>query len=502
MAPGRPVGRRPDEEGRAVAADRKDGKRRIGRASFLKGSGAFFALAALGGAGAWFTVGPGGRPAAAQTGLPLPEPPSLPVSRAGGVAQAQITAAPATASLAGTDVQALAYESSVPGPTLRLREGERARLRFVNGLEEPTNLHLHGLHVSPETDAPFLHLEPGEEHVHEFDVPGGSAGTYWYHPHPHGSVEGQLGAGLAGTLIVEGPSDSLPGIAEAEERLLVLKESSALRSDPVLVNGAYRPVLEAKAASLRLRLLNASTERYLRLALEGHPLYLIATDGGLIEEPVELEEILLAPGERAEALVRLEGEGDFHLLGLPYDTGDGPTDGPGEPFLTVAALSGPEPAPLPSRLAEVPALDASRAAATKQVTFEAGTFSGNQIDGKSFEMGRVDLRAEKGTLEVWEIENLDGNAHPFHVHSYPFQVLNQNGVPEPFRAWRDVVNLPPGEVVHLALPFSDFAGKTVFHCHIAGHEDSGMMATLEVTEPEGEAPAPDPSDHTEHHHDR
>ncbi len=126
-------------------------------------------------------------------------------------------------------------------------------------------------------------------------MPEGSAGTYWYHPHPHGSLEGQLGAGLAGALIVEGPSDSLPGIAEAEERLLVLKDFPALRGAPVLVNGAYQPVLDAEASSLRLRLLNASTERYLRLALEEHPLYLIVTDGGLIEEPVNLEEFLLAP---------------------------------------------------------------------------------------------------------------------------------------------------------------------------------------------------------------
>ncbi|MDQ3639043.1 MAG: multicopper oxidase family protein, partial [Actinomycetota bacterium] len=233
-------------------------------------------------------------------------------------------------------------------------------------------------------------------------MPEGSVGTYWYHPHPHGSLEGQLGAGLAGALIVEGPSDSLPGIAEAEERLLVLKDFPALRGAPVLVNGAYQPVLDAEASSLRLRLLNASTERYLRLALEEHPLYLIVTDGGLIEEPVNLEEFLLAPGKRAEVLVRLKGEGDFRLMDLPCDVEAGPTSGLGDPLLTVAAPS--RPAPLPSRLAEVPTLDPSRATATRQVTFEVGTFSGRQIDGKSFDMDRVDLRPEKGTLEVWEIE--------------------------------------------------------------------------------------------------
>ena len=70
--------------------------------------------------------------------------------------------------------------------------------------------------------------------------------------------------------------------------------------------------------------------------------------------------------------------------------------------------------------------------------------------------------------------------------------------------WRDVVNLAPGEVVRIAIPFSDFAGRTVFHCHIAGHEDSGMIAVLEVSEPEGErqgeAPAPGPKGHAGHVH--
>ncbi|MBA3585449.1 MAG: multicopper oxidase domain-containing protein [Gemmatimonadetes bacterium] len=163
--------------------------------------------------------------------------------------------------------------------------------------------------------------------------------------------------------------------------------------------------------------------------------------------------------------MRLKGEGDFRLMDLPCDMEAGPTSGLGDPLLTVAAPS--RPAPLPSCLVEVPTLDPSRAAATRQVTFEVGTFSGRQIDGKSFDMDRVDLRPEKGTLEVWEIENRHDKAHPFHLHSYPFQILDRGGVPESFRAWRDVVNLPPGQKVRLTIPFSDCAGKTVFHCHVA-----------------------------------
>ena len=73
--------------------------------------------------------------------------------------------------------------------------------------------------------------------------------------------------------------------------------------------------------------------------------------------------------------------------------------------------------------------------------------------------------------------------HPFHLHTYPFQVISRNGRPEPFRAWKDTVNLRKNDVVRIAVPLTDFTGITVYHCHVLEHEDRGMMGVLEVKDP-------------------
>ena len=102
------------------------------------------------------------------------------------------------------------------------------------------------------------------------------------------------------------------------------------------------------------------------------------------------------------------------------------------------------------------------------------------INGRSMDPARVDVSARRGATEIWEIENLVGMDHPFHLHGFQFQVLSRNGVPEPFPAWKDVVNVPRHESVRFVVRFDDFAGKWMFHCHILDHEDHGMMGVLEV----------------------
>ncbi|MGM8838509.1 multicopper oxidase domain-containing protein, partial [Thermus sp. 93170] len=102
------------------------------------------------------------------------------------------------------------------------------------------------------------------------------------------------------------------------------------------------------------------------------------------------------------------------------------------------------------------------------------------INGRMFDPGRVDIQAKLGTIEVWELVNETEMDHPFHLHTYPFQVLSRDGQPAPYRAWKDTVNLRPNETVRIAVPLRDFGGITVYHCHIVEHEDRGMMGVLEV----------------------
>lgn len=437
----------------------------------------------------------------------FPEPPLRPVKRREGVVEARLEAVAKPIQVGGKTAELWTYGGSLPGPTLRLKEGERLRLVFRNRLGEVTNLHFHGLPIPPLVDNPFLEIPPGEEQVYEFTVPRGAAGTYWYHPHVHGKVANQLFRGLAGTIVVEGPLDALPELRAAEEHLIVLKDLELLggkvaphtpmdwmngkEGSLVLANGALRPTLRPGKGLLRLRLLNASNARFYRLALEGHTLVQIATDGGFLAKPVELEELLLAPGERAEVLVALKGAGEYRLLALPYDRGAiGMMDmggmrhmmgtGPSrtEHLLTITVPKAFPKLPLPKTLAGLKPLSPS--GPLRRLVLSENMMAGEFfINGRKFDHTRVDLRAQRGQVEVWEVENQGDMDHPFHLHTHPFQVLARNGRPEPFPAWKDTVNIRAGEVVRLAVAVG-FPGKTVFHCHIVEHEDQGMMGVLEV----------------------
>ena len=420
-------------------------------------------------------------------GLARAQGPSFPepkvVRSQGGLLSLKLSATPTPLALAGQRATLLTYGGSFPGPTLRVRPRDTVRLTLENRLPEPTNLHWHGLPISPKVDDPFLEIPPGESWTYEFTVPKELAGTFWYHPHLHGRVAPQLFAGLLGALVVESSLDAIPELREAEEHLLVLKDlalqggrpaphtpmdwMNGKEGDLVLVNGALRPTLVAQKATLRLRLLNASNARYYRLALQDHPLYLIAADGGFLEEPLEVSELLLAPGERAEVLVRLRKEGRFLLQALPYDRGAmGMMDMGGMAHAMPQALS---PFPTP------PAPVATRRPVPTADMMAARFF----INGQVFDHRRVDLKGQAQTVEVWEVENQGDMDHPFHLHVHPFQVLSVGGRPFPYRAWKDVVNLKAGEVARLLVPLRE-KGRTVFHCHIVEHEDRGMMGVLEV----------------------
>ncbi len=387
------------------------------------------------------------------------------------------------------------YGGSFPGPLIRLREGETVRLRLKNRLPETTNLHFHGLHVPPtgRADNIWLRIPPGETFVYEIEVPRGIAGTYWYHPHAHGAIARQLWAGLAGPLVVDGPLDRMPELAAADERVVLLRDLAldeqgrptphrvmdwheGKQGDLILANGAVQPTLRARAGTLRLRLINASNARYFRLALsDSQPLHLVATDGHYLEKPVEAAEILLVPGERADVLIQPEGSAPLELRDLPYDrrTSHHST---ARTVLTILPREGARPTLLPQKLAEIPVLQPEQATVRRRVTM-AMFF----MNGRPFDPHRIDTRARLGDLELWQVENVGTMDHPFHLHTWYFQVIGRNGRPEPFRAWRDMVNLKPGDRVELMVPLADYPGRAVYHCHISEHGDKGMMAVLEVS---------------------
>ncbi|MEB3277941.1 MAG: multicopper oxidase family protein [Lyngbya sp.] len=443
---------------------------------------------------------------------------SLTQSSVGNLLDVSLEARFDRVSIAGQNAKMLSYNGQIPGPRLETKPGDTVRINFTNKLPQPTNLHYHGLHIPPtgNADNVFLNIPPGESFTYEFTLPKNHpSGTFWYHPHLHGLVAEQLFGGLAGLFIVRGELDEIPEIKAAEEQFLVLKDFAlkvnqanfqghmgimlGREGELLTVNGELNPNFSIpKGGLLRLRILNASSSRFYRLKLEEHPLYLIATDGGSISEPVELSEVLLTPGERVEILVRGEREpGQYRLLNLPYDRtggmmgrgmmgrgmmGNSANTNTPQTLATLSYNNSVETLPLPKQLIAVPELPKPQE--TRRLTLNHGMAPGMGmvflINGEPFEMGNPDTVVKLNTVEDWEIANTGTMDHPFHLHINDFQVMSRDNKPEPYRAWKDTTLVKRGEVVRIRIPFKDYPGKTVYHCHILDHEDLGMMATIDM----------------------
>lgn len=422
-----------------------------------------------------------------------------------GVVQLRLTAAPARLELMpGKPTEAWAYNGTVPGPTLELREGDLVTVHFTNNLNLPTTVHWHGLHLPAGSDGSPLHpVLPGKSRNYVFRIPLGSAGTYWYHPHPDMTTTEQVSRGLYGALIIRPAKDPLAGITE---RLLVLSDNRFLadgavdlphhttpagnidaqngrEGDVLFVNGRTMPVLSIKPGEWqRLRIINAAAARVFRFAIPGQKLVHVGSDGGLFEKPREVDELLVANSERVEVLVRGGEPGARTVLQtLPYDRYDiqtRPKDWDQPRDVVEVRTTTDAPAPeyiIPPTLRAVRAIDQRRIAARRTIVFAQG-----MINNKLMDMNRVDLRARLNTTEIWQIENVVGMDHPFHLHGFQFQVLDRNGVPEPYLSWKDSVNVPKHSKLRIVVRFENFPGKWMYHCHILDHEDMGMMGILEV----------------------
>lgn len=442
------------------------------------------------------------------------------ISSQDGLLELNLEAAIKPVNLLDRKAYLINYNGQIPAPRLQVAAGDTIRINLTNHLAQPTNLHFHGLHVTPNGrgDNSFLHIHPGEKLTYEFTIPKNHrAGTFWYHPHHHHYAASQLFGGLAGLLIVRGELDEIPEIKAAKIEYLILQDFAFDRNGQLLspfpmelmqgregnfltVNGQIQPNFSiAKNGLLRLRLLNASSSRFYRLSLENHLFYLIATDQGAISQPIEITELLLTPGERAEVLIRgNQSEGKYRLFNLPYNRGgmgmgmmEGHQRGRNRrnentsPVLATFSYQGSsKPLPLPSQLIPVESLPTPKTVRRLEFSMSMGRGMNMAFlfNGQVYDQDRIDRTVKLNTIEDWELVNLDphGMDHPFHIHTNPFQVISRNGKPESERMWKDTILVPGGEVVRIRIPFRDFTGKTVYHCHILDHEDLGMMGIVNI----------------------
>lgn len=406
-----------------------------------------------------------------------------------------LTAGPAT--YQGASEGALAYNDAPIGPTLRVRPGDRINLTLRNGLDAPTNLHTHGLNVSPtgQGDDVFATIAAGDERSYVYDVPvDHRSGTFWYHPHLHGSVAAQVAAGLFGVIIVDDEIDDRADMQATTERLLVLNDPIGLSrnispmdgmhgraGEAVRVNGDVQPVLTAVTGSLeRWRVVNASSSRPLALSVPDVAIHLIASDGGRLEDARKIGGLVLVPGERAEVIVEVPFTSEQIAVG---------DDGTGQPLAFLAAVGETASSPaaaVPGGLGDEVSVAAESVVRKRTVTFGVDMGSGSMmsddsgleftIDGQAFDAQRTDINVEADTVEEWTLANTTGMDHPFHLHAWPFQVLGDDAWP----GWKDTVNIPGGGEVTIRIPFVGQTGRSVYHCHILDHEDLGMMGVIDV----------------------
>ncbi len=399
------------------------------------------------------------------------------------------------------------FDGDIPGPLLELAVGDRLIVHFKNELPEATTIHWHGLRIPAEMDGVPEHsqpaVQPGERFDYEFVVP--DAGLFWYHPHVNSSA--QLGSGLFGPLLVR-PTDGSEDLAPADEVVLVfsdigIQDDGALvdpqsggdlgtlfgrEGNVMLVNGRWLPTLQVRSGiTQRWRLVNAARSRYFQLELPGTKFTRIGNDGGLLASPVEEDRLLLTPGQRADVLVTpTDAQGTLQFLTwVPYERGFGSTDfrSP-ELVMRLDFTADPPGQPsAPSFMRAVQPLDITGATAVHLRLTQMKDVDGNLvlgINGVPF-ADLEPLPAKIGETQVWTVENQMDWSHPFHLHGFFFQVLDDQGAPAQPLAWLDTVDIPVRETRRIAVRFDARPGMWMFHCHILDHADAGMMGMIDLT---------------------
>jgi FtsP/CotA-like multicopper oxidase with cupredoxin domain len=435
-----------------------------------------------------------------------------------------------------------AFDGANVAPVIRASPGDVLRITYVNDLPlkssescavDPclnmTNLHFHGLTVSPDApqdDVLGMLAMPGQILHYSVEIPRNHPpGLFWYHTHPHGESHRQVLDGMSGALVVEGMERYAPRVKRLRERVIVVRGRS-IENDPkaaelrhqvdiqskgcggeaerveevFTVNGAVRPQIEIAPKERQFwRIVNASPDRYLDLQLDGQSFEILALDGmpTALHEPKgpmrTADHVLLAPAGRLEAIVTGPPSGSFRALRTRcVDTGP---DGDPNPGMVLADIEQPrsERSSPHGRSKQMHAIDKrpplykrvdvgrlEKTPADFVVTFTEDK-NGFYINGLKFAPDALPMTSVSiGEYQHWRIVNNTAELHPFHIHQVHFLAYAENDVPLKNPAWLDTVNVPYRSSVDVILDFTDpvIKGMSVFHCHLLNHEDKGMMAKI------------------------
>ena len=420
--------------------------------------------------------------------------------------------------------------SSFLGPTLLLNKGDSVSILVNNQLMDTTTLHWHGMHVSPMNDGgPHNYILPGGQWNPKFKVRDHAA-TYWYHPHLHMMTEKHVTLGAAGLVIVRDSVEAslnIPRRYGVDDFPLVIQTKcfnnnkqivvGTASDSTVMVNGSIKPFLNTPAQVIRFRILNASTERVLNLGLTGNKTFSqIGSDGGLLNQPVSLTRLRLAPGERAEILIDFTGMNGqsidliSYAAELPNATYGALQPGMGQgqtiPGYSANVLNGTNfnilnfqigaantnaITTIPVSLVNDIPYQVSTANTNRTLTFSPTAMGPNALNGgflinnTSFDMNFINYTIPYDNVEVWTLTNQSPIAHPFHIHDVQFYITEINGATPPpnLQGRKDVVLVPAAQTVKFITKFETFCDDMMpymYHCHMLPHEDDGMMGQFVV----------------------
>ncbi|HWS50693.1 MAG TPA: multicopper oxidase domain-containing protein [Microbacterium sp.] len=439
---------------------------------------------------------------------PLPIPPLAESEMIDGVRVFSLTADEGRKEfVGGMTTTTWGFNGDYLGPTLRAKRGEKVAVEVTNELAETTTVHWHGMHLPAAMDGgPHQPIAPGGQWRPQWRIDQPAA-TLWYHPHPHGETEEHVLRGLSGMFIlddddsgrfglpVEYGVDDIPLIvqdkkfhSDGEFQLDAQGNEVGLLGNVVLTNGAWGSVLDVTTELVRLRILNGSSARTYDFALEDRRDFsLVATDGGLLEAPVQTGHVRLSPGERAEIVVSMSPGTETMLRSFAPDLGNvavpsayGGTDEFDVLLLRAAADLRPA-APLAAEFGDIDRFRAADADNTR--TFQV---QNREINGRRMEMDRIDEMMQVDSTELWEVTNRDLFPHNWHVHDVQFQVLDIDGQPPPpeLLGWKDTIYLEPRRVYRIMMRFEDYTDDEnpyMIHCHLLLHEDEGLMSQFVVS---------------------
>lgn len=417
------------------------------------------------------------------------------------------------------------WNGKMGGSIWRVRPGDRLEVALTNNLPpnpdpqmpvnvnvphqfNSTNLHLHGMHVSPAgfSDNVLIEANPGGRIDYAYDIPAyHPPGIRWYHAHKHGATAIQLASGMSGALMVEGDIDLVPEIAAAREHIFMcqcvggndqgLVEDFPSNAPPdenvVTLNGYLQPILVMRPGEVqRWHFVNALSGRILRLFLEGHSLNLYAIDGLNLPRLETRSGVEITNGGRASMLVRAGAPGLYFLKTDAAPEGSFPARPPAVLAMvlvtseTPVAMGLPQ-GDLPQSAMLRPITDAEitgrRTLVFSQIVPDPSAYLQFRplIDNRQFDPNRVDQVISVGAVEEWTLTNAAAEPHPFHIHVNPFQVVAVGGQRLATPYWADSVTLPPLTSITIRSRFLRYTGKSVLHCHNLGHEDLGMMQLIE-----------------------